>query len=312
MKHSLKITFILLAMFFVAQLIGIYVSSVYQPQITQEYNSTTQQFVNTTSYNIPYGFEPPQDISPQSSVTSIVLALIIAVLLMLLLMRLRAEVFLRWWFFIVVIIGIAIALNAFLISVQYSAIIAAFIALVLAYLKVFKRNLIAHNFTELLIYAGIASLFIPLLNVGTTVVLLVIISIYDMYAVWHSGFMQKMAKYQMEKVRVFSGFFIPYISGKDRLKLKKMRAMQKNKKGKKIKVPVHLAILGGGDVVFPLILAGVVLAAFGPLAAIIIAIGAALGLASLFYFSQKGKFYPAMPFITIGAFIALGIVYLIA
>ena len=307
MKHSIKITFLLLVMFFLAQLIGIYVSSVYQPQVTQEYNQTSGQIVNTTSYNIPYGFEPPQDVSPESSVTSIIIALIIAVLLMLGLMKLRAEVFLRWWFFIVVIIGIAIALNAFLINLQYSAILAALIAIVLAYFKVFKRNLIAHNFTELLIYAGIASLFIPLLNVGTTVVLLVIISIYDMYAVWHAGFMQKMAKYQMEKVRVFSGFFIPYVSRKDRLKLRKAKTGKK-----KIKVPVHLAILGGGDVVFPLILAGVVLSAFGPLAALVIAIGAALGLASLFYFSQKGKFYPAMPFITIGAFIALGIVYLIA
>src|SRR3989344_5892317 len=310
MKHSIKITFLLLVMFFLAQLIGIYVSSVYQPQVTQEYNQTSGQIVNTTSYNIPYGFEPPQDVSPESSVTSIIIALIIAVLLMLGLMKLRAEVFLRWWFFIVVIIGIAIALNAFLINLQYSAILAALIAIVLAYFKVFKRNLIAHNFTELLIYAGIASLFIPLLNVGTTVVLLVIISIYDMYAVWHAGFMQKMAKYQMEKVRVFSGFFIPYISRKDRFKIENVKSKSKSSR-KKIKVPVHLAILGGGDVVFPMMLAGVVLAAFGPLAALIIAIGASLGLAFLFYFSQKGKFYPAMPFITIGCFIALGIVYLL-
>src|SRR3989344_3760972 len=306
MKNPVKITILLLAMFLLAQLIGIYVSSVYKPQITQEYNQTSGNIENKTLYNIPYGFEPPQDVSPESSVASIVIALIIAVLLMLGLMKIRAELFLRVWFFVVVIIGIAIALNAFLISLQYSAIIAGLIALVLAYFKVFKRNLIVHNITELLIYAGISTLFIPLLNIKTTVILLVIISIYDMYAVWHAGFMQKMAKYQMEKVRVFSGFFIPYVSRKDRLKLRKAKTGKK-----KIKVPVHLAILGGGDVVFPLILAGVVLSAFGPLAALVIAIGAALGLASLFYFSQKGKFYPAMPFITIGAFIALGIVYLL-
>ena len=310
MKNPVKITILLLAMFLLAQLIGIYVSSIYQPQITQEYNQTSGNIENKTLYNIPYGFEPPQDVSPESSVASIVIALIIAVLLMLGLMKIRAELFLRVWFFVVVIIGIAIALNAFLISLQYSAIIAGVIALVLSYLKVFKRNLIVHNITELLIYAGISTLFIPLLNIKTTVILLVIISIYDMYAVWHAGFMQKMAKYQMEKVRVFSGFFIPYISRKDRLKIENAKSKSKSSK-KKIKVPVHLAILGGGDVVFPMMLAGVVLAAFGPLAALIIAIGASLGLAFLFYFSQKGKFYPAMPFITIGCFIALGIVYLL-
>src|SRR3989344_2772387 len=180
MKNPVKITILLLAMFLLAQLIGIYVSSIYQPQITQEYNQTSGNIENKTLYNIPYGFEPPQDVSPESSVASIVIALIIAVLLMLGLMKIRAELFLRWWFFVVVIIGIAIALNAFLINLQYSAIIA-----------------------------------------------------------------------------------------------------------------------------------GVVLAAFGPLAALIIAIGASLGLAFLFYFSKKGKFYPAMPFITIGCFIALGLVYLL-
>jgi hypothetical protein len=87
------------------------------------------------------------------------------------------------------------------------------------------------------------------------------------------------------------------------------KARKANIKNKKIKVSV--AILGGGDVIFPIILAGVVLNVFGFLSASIISIGATLALSILFYYSEKGKFYPAMPFISAGCLIALGIVYLI-
>ncbi len=291
-------------MFVVAQLIGIYVANAYQPDIVPG--------TNQTIYNIPYGFEPPQDISPQTTTFSIVIALAIAVSLMLLLMKLKAETFLRLWFFVVVIIGLAIAINAFLIDFQYSSWIALAIAIPLAILKIFKRDIIAHNFTEILIYPGIATVFIPLLNIWATVALLLVISAYDMYAVWHAGFMQKMAKYQIEKVRVFSGFFVPYLNKKDRIALKKAKALQK--KGKKVKgkkVAVNVAILGGGDVVFPIILAGVVLPIYGIFGSLIIAAGASIALALLFLRSEKGKAYPAMPFITAGCLVALGIVYLL-
>jgi len=74
---------------------------------------------------------------------------------------------------------------------------------------------------------------------------------------------------------------------------------------------VNIALLGGGDVVFPIILAGVVLHTWGLIPALIISIGATIALGLLFYYSEKGKFYPAMPFISAGCFIALGIAYLI-
>ena len=128
-----------------------------------------------------------------------------------------------------------------------------------------------------------------------------------MYAVWHAGFMQKMAKFQIQKLKLFSGFFVPYMKKEDRLAIKK--AKEAGKKTKKIKV--NIAILGGGDVVFPILLAGVVLRSLGLWQAVLISIGATLALAYLFYRSEKGKFYPAMPFISIGCLLALGLVYLL-
>jgi presenilin-like A22 family membrane protease len=310
MKHTVKITIILISLFFLAQLIGIYVAHVYLPETQQIVNQTTGEIINKTVYNLPYGLDPPTDIKPQESIISIVIALFIAVVLMLFLMKLKAETFLRTWFTIVVILGISIALNAFIIKVPYAAIISVIIAIPLGILKIFKRNMLVHNATELLIYPGIATVFIPILNLWAIIILLVLISIYDIYAVWHAGFMQKMAKYQIQKLKLFSGFFVPYMKKEDRLILSKSKSMnEKNKKIKKIKV--NLAILGGGDVVFPIILAGVVLRTMGLWQAFTITAGATLALAFLFYKSEKGKFYPAMPFITIGCFVALGIIYIL-
>lgn len=294
MKHSIKIVTLLLLMFIVTQLIGLVVINIYSQH----------------GDNLPYGMEPPKNIQPESSLASIVFAVIFAVVLMLLLMRYRVELILKLWFLVVIIFALGISLNAFLMGFQNSALIAAAIAIPLALLKVFWRGTLIHNFTELLIYPGIASIFVPLLNIPTVVILLILISVYDIYAVWHSGFMQKMAKYQIQNIKVFSGFFIPYLGPKER-RLVEQAQKSKSKKMKLRRIKVSLAILGGGDVVFPIILAGVVLRAWGIVPALIVSAGAAIALATLFYFSKKGKFYPAMPFISAGCFIALGLVYLL-
>ena len=297
MKHSLKITALLIIMFFIAQMIGIAVMI-----SNNEYQKLNQK------EPLPDFIAPPKDMKPEVSLGTIIIAIALGVFLMLALMKFKAEIVLRIWFFIVVILAIAIALNSFFVwFVPMPFLIALLIALPLAVLKIFVRNIKIHNLTELLIYPGVASLFAPILNVWAMAVLLVLISIYDIYAVWHAGFMQKMAKYQIKQLRIFTGFFIPYLSSGQKLKLKDKAAKAKEKK-----IKVSVAILGGGDIVFPIILAGVILAQFGLAAAIIISLGATLALAALFYYSQKGKFYPAMPFISAGCFVALGIVYLLS
>lgn len=306
MKHTFPITLILLGMFLLTQVIGIAVVNRYSPE-TETIITENGTLVNITTYNLPYGTNPPPDIVPGISLITIAVAIIFAVFLMLVLMKIKARLFLRLWFFIVVVLAIGITVNSIFFNIQGSSIIALIIAFPLAFMKIFRRSLVFHNLTELMIYPGIAAIFVPLLSIWTMVILLVLISAYDIYAVWHAGFMQKMAKYQIEKLKIFAGFFVPYVGKKERLKIAKL----KKSKAKDKRIRVSLAILGGGDVVFPIILAGVVLMTLGLIQAFIIAAGATVALATLFYFSQKGKFYPAMPFITAGCFIALGIAYLI-
>lgn len=313
-------------MFIIAQIIGLIVIHNYNTPTTYTvFNKTTNTYEEVNANpELPFGMQPPE-IKPAVSLPMIVTSFIIAILLVFLLMTIKAKKFLRIWFFVVVIIAITIALNSFLLktdlysfflikhqifNLRSSIFLSLIVALPLAFFKIFKRNFLIHNISELLIYPGIAVVFVPLLNISITVILLLLISAYDIWAVWHSGFMQKMAKFQINELKIFSGFFIPYLEKKARLKLKEAKSKKDKLKLKKIKV--NLAILGGGDVVFPIIMAGVVLKSLGLLPSLLIVLGSVISLIFLFFFSKKGKFYPAMPFLTSGILFGLAIAGFVA
>ena len=120
---------------------------------------------------------------------------------------------------------------------------------------------------------------------------------------------------RINEIKIFGGFFVPYLNKKQRDQIKTAKLeMKKNPKSKKLKdkkMKVNLAILGGWDVVFPIITAGVVLRSIGIFPALIVSLGATLALGLLFMYSQKGKFYPAMPFISVGLLIGIAVAYAI-
>ncbi|MBI2629751.1 hypothetical protein HYW76_01490 [Candidatus Pacearchaeota archaeon] len=315
MKHNIKITLLLIGMFFITQLIGLAVINSYSPYQEISYNQTSGEYENITiSKELPYGLQPPE-ISPEISLTSIVVAMIISIILILVLMKIQAKIFIRLWFFLVIVIALAIVFYSAISGVNYAPYIALVIALPLAFFKIFRRNIIVHNLTELLIYPGIAVIFVSILSFWTIIILLILISAYDIYAVNYAGFMQKMAKYQINTVKIFSGFFVPYADKKTKQKINFLKDKYKNnipdKVIRKNKIKVSLAILGGGDVVFPIILAGVVLRSFGLIPALLVSVFATFGLIYLFVSAKKGKFYPAMPFITAGCFIGLILAFLL-
>ena len=300
MKHNLKITAILLLMFLLTQFIGLYVINHY------------------SNNDLPLGLETPEVEEPREYnqlFVSIIFAFVIAISLLFLLTHFKSEFLLRIWFLVVIIIGLVIALTSMIPFFKYSLLITLILVVPLALVKVYKQDFIVHNITELFIYPGISAVFVPIFNVWTIIALLILISIYDAWAVWHSGIMQKMAKYQINKLKVFSGFFIPYVSNRMRMKLKKLKKSELKKK----KIKVNVAILGGGDVIFPIITAGVFLRTnpFGLsgvqvlIPSLLIILGAALGLTYLFFFAEKKKFYPAMPFISAGIFLMMGLSWLI-
>ena len=308
MKHNLKITFILLGMFLITQFIGVYVVNNYSSVKVIQGNVE-----EVASPDLPFGLETPKLEATGEfnwALTSIIFSFMIAVFLLLFLTKLNAEFFIKLWFFFVIVIALGIFFNTIIPDVKYKVLYLLAISLPLSFIKIYKRDFFVHNTTELFVYPGIASVFVPLLNIYTIIVLLIIISIYDIWAVWHSGIMQKMAKYQINKLNIFSGFFIPYASKKVKEKLKTMKSNAKSFRLKK-GIKVNVAILGGGDVVFPIITAGVMLKTLGLFSALLVVVGATIGLGYLFFFAEKKKFYPAMPFISAGIFAGILVSYLV-
>lgn len=312
MKHSLQITLILLSMFLITQFIGLVVINAYLPKQKIIFDKETNQQKNITiTPQLPYGMSqsPP---SQEVSLFTFIFSFLFAIFIIILLMKINAASIIRLWFFFVVVIAIAISINSFFIyanlNYKYLDKIALVLAIILSYYKIFRRDLLIHNLTELLIYPGIAAVFVSFLSVSSTILLLLLISIYDVYAVWYSGFMQKMVKFQTDHVKIFSGFFVPYVNKKTKQLL---RNITKTKKNLKKKFKIEVAILGGGDVIFPIIFAGTVMKIFGIFSAILISIFSTISLGVLFILSKKGKFYPAMPFLTIGCLFGFLIVELI-
>ena len=311
MKHNIKITLLLAVMFLVSQLIGIAVIHAYSPRHEQVINATTGVVENITiEPQIPYGMQPPK-VEANTALFSIIISILIATALFFLLRRVKANIILRLWFFAVVVLALGISFNAFLSRFFAGpvALLSVAIALPLAFNKTFNQNMIVHNLTELFIYPGIAAIFVPILNIWTGIVLLIAISIYDIYAVWKSKFMQKLAKFQIQQLKIFAGFFVPYMRREDRVKIQKLRSLaSKGRKEKRVaeqklkksRIRVNLAILGGGDVAFPLIFAGILLRASGLIPALIVVLFSTISLLLLFVFAKKGKFYPAMPFLSAG------------
>jgi presenilin-like A22 family membrane protease len=318
MKSRFSIVAVLVGLFIVTQLLGLAVISAYSPQVKTitEGNVTTNI---TVVKELPYGMEPPKT-TPQNAMISIIISIIIVILVFLLFVKINAPLVIKIWFFSVVTISIAITLTAIFSLTGLSAyvskvwkldFIAIVIALIIASFKIFRPTILTYNLAEILVYPGLAAVFVPILSPMTVMILLFIISIYDMYAVWKSDFMMNMAKYQMKTVKIFNGFIIPHAfrraKGNARVQMgaSTSRKIKKNKK-------IAIAILGGGDVAFPLIFAGVILRATASIPAALIIVGAsALSLVFLMLFKRKDKASPALPFLSIGCLIGYLIVMLI-
>ena len=308
MKHKISITLLLLSMFLVTQFIGLYVVGQYAPKLVISFNQTTNQTESEIVKNVlPYGLSNDDN---KPDFIGIIFSFIIAFLLIFALMKYKWKIIMKLWFFLVVVVALSISFYAMMVGkIMYAQIIALSIGFIFAVLKIYRPNVFIHNATELLIYPGIASIFVEILNPISIIFLLIIISIYDIWAVWHSQIMQKMAKFQMEELNLFGGFLVPTMSKKIREKIRLIRQKYKNKeipKGlKKKKFKVNLAILGGGDIIFPIITSGIFMRTYGLTAALLITGGAFAGLAFLFAITKKGKAYPAMPYISVGIFLAM-------
>ena len=311
MKHTVSVTLVLILIFVISQLVGLALVNK-DAEVVDIFDAQTNTTVTVVEHQDTVAGARPET-EGLGTILFITISVAIGTCLILLLVKLRKPNIWKYWFLFAIIISSWIALG-----VVINKFIALAIAIVLAVLKVFKRNFITHNLVEILMYSGIAILLVPLFhgNVLWAFVLLVAISIYDMIAVWKSKHMVKMAKFQSES-KLFAGLMIPYKRDKDEKPVKTVKSAKKTKLVKETSVN---AILGGGDVAFPLIFSGTLMEGLmrngiGKMTAYlqvnIVTVTTALALFLLLYFAKKNRFYPAMPFVSAGCLVGYLIILLL-
>ncbi|MBU0471836.1 MAG: hypothetical protein KKF89_02685 [Nanoarchaeota archaeon] len=301
MKHDLNVTTIIILLFLLTQIVGL---ALVKEDISVINNINGTIIIEHQETVI--GARPQT--TGAESFAYVAVAVAIGTLLVLLIIKFGKMHLWKAWFFLAVFFAISIALGV-IMNKRWAFII----GFVLALLKIYRRNILTHNLTEILMYSGLTVLLVPIFDLFWVFALLIAISIYDMYAVWKSKHMIKMAQFQT-KSNLFAGLMIPYKEHKGlTLQLPEKPSFTKKKK-------VKNAILGGGDVAFPLIFSGVVMehliiqglsltSAF--LQASIISLTTTIAVLGLFIFAKKDKFYPAMPTVTIGCIIGYLIILII-
>ncbi|MBU1975900.1 MAG: hypothetical protein KKG59_05850 [Nanoarchaeota archaeon] len=304
MKHTALVTFFLVLVFVVTQTVGLgLISSI-----------SSDTYIDEEGNKQIASDETTVDLTPTTqglgSLLYIIIAVGIGTALFLLIVKFNKVGLWKVWFFLAVAIAVGISFKVLLKGVIPNVGLLGYIPWVLgigfALLKMYSKSVIFYNVTEILMYSGIALILAPIFSMTYAIILLILISVYDMIAVWKSKHMVKMAKFQSNS-KMFAGLMIPY-------SLKKPKKIGHDKKKDKIPVPHEpkTAILGGGDVTFPLIFEGVFLrmlilsgiAANMALAyTMIIVATTTIALTILFLLAEKDKFYPAMPFISGGCFV---------
>jgi len=276
MKHKGWIILILISIFLASQVVGLYVA--------KKHSERAQ---------LPLNMEKPTVENKSTSFIPITVFIVLATIIGLLLIRFRLSRVWRIWFFFGIFFTLMISFSAF-IDEKFAIII----ALSFAFIRILKNNVLVHNFTEIFIYGALAAILAPILNVFSAFLLLIVISVYDYIAVRKTKHMIKLAKFQ-GKAKIFAGLMIPYREKSLKAEIKG-KLVGKSGKGDKI----SLAILGGGDIGFPLLFAAVAMMQYGlamtDFRAYIIPLFSAIALAGLFFYGSSKKFYPAMPYITAG------------
>ena len=311
MKHSLRVTIWLVLFFLLSQILGLFVISRYLviDEIEKIDPLTNQTYLvkQTTALDLPNNMERPEFGTSTSFITYLVIAILLATILFLFIVKLKKTFIWKLWFFFAVFLCLTISLAAFM-----NQILATILGFLLAFWKIVKPTIFIHNITELFIYGGLAAILVPIpvVNIFTIIVLLLLVSVYDAYSVWKSKHMVKMAQFQA-KSKVFAGLLVPY-------KKAKIKEKKSTKKGKVKFKGIKTAILGGGDIAFPLLFAGAVMKSLMLtntfpimfLKSLIIPIVTTITLFLLFIKGREDRFYPALPFLTTGCLVGYGILLL--
>jgi len=255
MKANFNLIILMVLLFLFSELFGLYIGKNFVL-----YVKSTNPEISSNSNNILF------------SIITFIMILTIFIILIL-----KLKWFKLWiiWLGFATFIAIVISLSL-LVNNEYIALIFAILLLLLK-LK-YNRNIIIHNILEILTITGVVVLIAPLLTINAMLLLLMIISVYDILSVFYTKHMIYLAE-ENRKLNFFPGL-VATLNG-------------------------ETVILGGGDVGFVLMFALIVK---NMISSLFIVYFATIGVTTLYILGKKGKYYPAMPilslFSTMGYFLS--------
>jgi len=164
--------------------------------------------------------------------------------------------------------------------------------------KMLKPTILNQNIALILSVSGAGAILGASMGILPTLILMLLLAIYDFIAVFLTKHMVYLAKAVTERPTAFTAA-IPY-------KFSKPTHVKSIQTGKKQLKKAHTFQLGGGDFAIPLVFTSSILVNHSVTSAIITSIGATLSLFILFYMVMKepGRPLPALPPICAGATIA--------
>jgi len=309
MKHKISVTILILLLFFVAQAFGIFTFAYDAKVFVSEGN------VVIAHPDTAIGQRPVQ--TNFSLVIWLAVGVTIGTILALLIAKFKQTKIWIVWYTLAIFICIATTLGVFI----KNRFVLFGIAAILAGFKLWKKGGFLANVIEIFIYSAIAIIVSPLLNVTWAIILLLSISVYDFIAVRLSKHMITLAEFQ-KGTKLFAGIQIGYktkdlkdMQNQDRKETKTKEELCKSTKDKKInEQESKTAILGGGDIAFPLILNATyfhyvlsitAIKSVSVLICLILVLFQTLALFFLFWISKKGRYYPAMPYLTFGSVVGI-------
>lgn len=192
---------------------------------------------------------------------------------------------------------IVVLANIFFLGLWFPSWLVLIILGVLLFFSLKKKFLWSYNLLVIFALAGAGADIGVSLEPRIVILLLLVFSIYDYIAVYKTKHMVKMAKEMIESNAVL-GIIIP------------QNFKQLNNKVSEIEIGGKFMVLGGGDIVFPLVFT-VAVSSISISSAIIVALFSYLGMVStflIFFFQEKRTPMPALP--PIALFSIIG--YLIA
>ena len=135
MKHSLKITILLIILFFVTQLTGL-------TTVNKHIQVTTENGTIVVVHPDTVIGEPPEIEDKSTSFIYIILGVLIGTALLFVLIKLNIKSIWKYWFLLSVWITLAVSFGVYLHS--YIAVAAA---VILGWWKVYRPNVLIHNLT---------------------------------------------------------------------------------------------------------------------------------------------------------------------